>query len=254
LVSIVVTLGVAEAQAHIDLTSHDSRYGRNSIKQGPCGMTGGERSENVYTYAPGETIMLEWEEFIPHPGYFRVSFDDDGDDAFVDPVDYYDYYTNDAVLLDALHQHDQVAFGTIWQQEVTLPDVECDNCTLQVVQVMTDKPPYVIGTNDLYFNCIDLVLDGALREPDAEMDVGADMDAATDADSSGDVGTADGGVQDDTTLPGDAADIDEPGPIGPSTPPDTGCAVSGEAPERGALVLCMLLVGAAALRSPRVRL
>jgi hypothetical protein len=103
-------------------------------------------------------------------------------------------------------------------------------------------------------NTIDLVLDGALREPDAEMDVGADMDAATDADSSGDVGTADGGVQDDTTLPGDAADIDEPGPIGPSTPPDTGCAVSGEAPERGALVLCMLLVGAAALRSPRVRL
>lgn len=39
-----------------------------------------------------------------------------------------------------------------------LPDVECDNCTLQAIQVMYDKPPYVTPGNDLYYQCADLVL------------------------------------------------------------------------------------------------
>ncbi|MCA9560948.1 MAG: hypothetical protein KC583_20510, partial [Myxococcales bacterium] len=43
---------------------------------------------------------------------------------------------------------------------VTLPDVECDNCTLQVIQVMFDKPPQTSPGNDLYYQCADLVLRG----------------------------------------------------------------------------------------------
>jgi hypothetical protein len=40
---------------------------------------------------------------------------------------------------------------------VTLPDLECAACTLQLIQVMTDKPPYD-GLDDFYYQCADLVL------------------------------------------------------------------------------------------------
>ena len=42
-------------------------------------------------------------------------------------------------------------------EQVTLPDVECERCTLQLIQVMTDKAPYGDG-NDLYYQCADLAL------------------------------------------------------------------------------------------------
>ena len=171
------------AAAHLDLDSagtHKSRYGRYAIKQGPCGKTDGTRGTNVYTYKPGETITVSVDEYIPHPGYFRIAFDIDGDDDFVNPqsVDPInrecmytpldrcgesDFYNNETVLLDNLDPHKSSGRKTYtWQ--VTLPNVECDNCTLQVLQVMTDPfpihAPYdpSMTSDDLYYQCIDLVL------------------------------------------------------------------------------------------------
>lgn len=238
--------GMPVAHAHIDLTSHQSRHGRDLIKQGPCGMRGGERSENVYTYAPGETIMLEWDEFIPHPGYFRISFDSDGHDDFEDPADYFDYFTNEAVLLDGLHQHERSAPGTIWQQEVTLPDIECDNCTLQVVQMMTDKPPYVVGTNDLYYNCIDLVLQGGLEEDTGEVeDIGPAEDVGSDAGR--DMG--DDGPREDVGNDAGGEFVDPPMEMAGG---ESGCAVSvsSSSGSSGAVTLVVLLVAATWRRRP----
>src|SRR4051794_23282497 len=78
----------SSARAHISLDqggTHKSRYGDGAIKQGPCGRAGGTRGSHVYTYAPGETITIEAVEFVVHPGYFRIAFDADGDDDFLDP-------------------------------------------------------------------------------------------------------------------------------------------------------------------------
>ncbi|MBW2225541.1 MAG: hypothetical protein JRF54_15365, partial [Deltaproteobacteria bacterium] len=41
---------------------------------------------------------------------------------------------------------------------VTLPDITCDNCTLQMIQVMYDKRLYTTLGNDIYYQCADLVL------------------------------------------------------------------------------------------------
>jgi hypothetical protein len=41
---------------------------------------------------------------------------------------------------------------------LTLPSVECENCTIQLIQMMTDKPPYAVGTDDIYYNCLDVRL------------------------------------------------------------------------------------------------
>jgi uncharacterized protein (TIGR03382 family) len=126
----------------------------SSQKSGPCGAgDGDERGGVISTYAPGSTITVRWQETVPHPGYFRISFDADGQDAFFDPPTSAPA-GGDGVLVDAIADKD----GTgVYEQQVTLPDVACDRCTLQLVQVMTDKPPYGDG-NDLYYQCADLVL------------------------------------------------------------------------------------------------
>src|SRR5690606_10931988 len=127
---------------------------------------------------------------------FRIAFDDDGDDDFVDPVSINPINPNRAkdfgpsqdgrcldrpddhcgesdfcsfvsdtggptVLWDELDPHlpgSQVPDR--WSWTVTLPDVECERCTLQVMQVMEDivlltwpgHGPFD-GDNDLYYRC-----------------------------------------------------------------------------------------------------
>lgn len=168
------------ASAHLGLTSPTSRYGQNVLKTGPCGMGDGPRSDNVTTLTAGETITVEWDEYIDHPGHYRISFDEDGQDDFVDPpclaeCDNRDMEielnSNAAVLLDGIEDREG---GGAYSAEVTLPNVECDNCTLQVIQVMTDKPPYEIPGNDLYYQCADLVLEaGAADMGGGEPDMGS---------------------------------------------------------------------------------
>lgn len=141
------------ASAHVHITSHLTRYGQSEIKAGPCGLAGGGIGSARYTYAPGDIITIEFDEFIDHPGHFRISFDDEGDDDFVDPLSFDDRYTNSTVLIDGIPDK----AGGLYRVDVQLPDIECAYCTLQLVQVMTDKAPYGDG-NDLYYNCVDLEL------------------------------------------------------------------------------------------------
>ena len=177
-----VFLPGAVASAHISLEqggTHVSRYGDGEIKDAPCGRANGQRGTNVYTYRPGETIKVSIVEFIPHPGYFRIAFDDDGDDDFEIPAGtdgefgncagdpkcgpgMADYCNNDTVLLDYLDPHASSGLGNAptYTFSVTLPNVECDNCTLQIIQMMNDLnvhfQPY--PADDIYYTCIDLVL------------------------------------------------------------------------------------------------
>jgi len=157
------------AQAHLDLTSPTSRYGRRELKDPPCGTAGGARSTNVTTVEPGATIRVEWNEYTDHPGHYRIAFDDDGDDDFTDPPCLSDCdsrdmvigiapgdYTDATVLADGITDR---SGGGDYSYEVTLPDIECDNCTLQVIQFMTDKPPFGAGGGrDIYYQCADFVL------------------------------------------------------------------------------------------------
>lgn len=168
------------AFAHLELTSPVSRYGGAVLKDAPCGMGDGARSGNVTTFTAGETITVEWDEYINHPGHYRIAFDADGQDDFVDPnclsdCDSRDMVielnTNDAVLMDGIEDKS----GGTYAVDVTLPNITCDNCTLQVIQVMTDKPPYTIGGNDNYYQCADLILvasDGDMGGGDLDMGTG----------------------------------------------------------------------------------
>jgi len=168
------------AQAHISVDqggTQKSRYTDTGLKGSPCGMAGGTRGTKISTYKPGATITVSIVETIPHPGYFRIAFDNDGDDGFLIPSGTdgamgncggdpkcgpgkADYCNSPSVLLDNLDPHTAGAAPKhTWS--VTLPNVECTNCTLQIIEVMNDLAPFhpaPYPADDIYYQCIDLVL------------------------------------------------------------------------------------------------
>jgi MYXO-CTERM domain-containing protein len=223
LFALIVIMAVpATADAHLRMTSPASRYG-DMQKQGPCGITDGARSTNIYTAKPGSDVMLIWDEYISHPGHFRISFDDDGVDDFVDPIAFDDLNTAPSVLVDGIPHVDG---SPIYNYMLTLPNVECTNCTLQIIQMMTDKPPYGDG-NDIYYQCIDLVLDANAPDVVPDPDAGPDVqgpDAGPDVDPDPD-----------------------PDPDNMNSPVTGGCSVGGSQ-GRSTLLTVFAIFGLAALR------
>ncbi len=205
--AVLLCCSAAEAQAHLGLVDPPSRYGQGTLKTGPCGRLNGARSNNVTTYVAGSVITLTFDEYIDHPGHFRIAFDEDGDDGFVDPActagcdtttPTVERYSNANVLLDGIAD----TAGGFTTLDVPLPNVECNNCTLQVIQVMYDKPPYVLGGDDIYYQCADLIL---VRPP---VDAGFPEDSGPLPDG----GLADDGGPLDLGVPGDSGAVADSGP------------------------------------------
>jgi cysteine-rich repeat protein len=99
-----------------------------------------------------------FDELIDHPGEFRVAFDPAGEDDLSPPVwDGTTWNTPSGVQLLAEHVPDLAPGVTRGAVQVTLPNIACATCTLQLMQIMTDKPPFT-GTDDFYTMCADLVL------------------------------------------------------------------------------------------------
>lgn len=181
---LLVALGMCAVGAHahfsVDMSdTHVSRYGPGEIKSAPCGRPDGARGGNVYTYSPGEKVNVSWVEYVGHPGYYRIAFDKDGEDGFRNPASIApagrscaagepncgdgDFYNNDTVLIDDYGRHDDTPHGKRYSVDVQLPDVECEHCTLQIIQVMTEsaKAPYdpaAEDADDLYYQCVDMRL------------------------------------------------------------------------------------------------
>jgi hypothetical protein len=86
-----VLLGFAPSVwAHSTITLPKPREVNASggIKAGPCGYDAKPATAvpAANTFKPGATIMMAWTEVIGHPGWYRVAFDQDGQDGFVDPT------------------------------------------------------------------------------------------------------------------------------------------------------------------------
>jgi hypothetical protein len=139
---------VQATAAHAHIAMMKPRPRSSAQKEGPCGAAGSTRGATVTTFAPGATITVEWDETVDHPGHYRVAFDDDGNDSFRNPSQPTDNFPQ--TLVDQIP--DRV--GGLYRQEITLPNISCTNCTLQLIQVMTTSVPY----NSFYFQCADLVL------------------------------------------------------------------------------------------------
>lgn len=180
------------ASAHIRITSPTPRS-TTALKEKHCGQAGSKRA-NVQTMKPGATMHLVWDEYIAHPGWYRVAFQQNGD-VFETPAasngpsgsggaanfptenltGRTDAATGSLILADRI-QHPTVSL------DVVLPNVECTSCTLQLIQVMTDSSSYDNGS--IYYACVDLVLSaGAPEQPPIPTD--PDPDPVPEADAGG---------------------------------------------------------------------
>jgi hypothetical protein len=144
------------AMAHIQMDSPTARSTQQ--KNAPCGSD--TPSANRTEYAPGETITVVWRETINHPSHYRIAFDDDGSDDFSYPTGPDDFSDNGTVLLDNIED----ANGGQYSATVALPNINCENCTLQLIQAMYDKQGNGWGNDDLYFQCADIAIRGELLD------------------------------------------------------------------------------------------
>jgi hypothetical protein len=188
----LATLVAPSAGAHIELIDPPPRYvladgSDNGIKSCPCGLGGSnrvcnvaadgsdpDRSERVSRFEAGSTITIRFQEFVNHAGRFRVAFDPDG-------ADLADFNSN--ILEDV--QDPSNASGMMWEIPITLPNMTCDNCTLQLVQAMeVDQNTEIADPAPIssYYACADiqLVAPGSLgTEPDEPPSDGQPDDPGT---------------------------------------------------------------------------
>ncbi len=188
------------ASAHVCMEVPVSRAGPDCSaaspqKVGPCGIN--QRGDVVTAFRPGETITVTLNETIDHPSHYRVAFSLAGD-QFDDPTRTDEpagdgrYVLRDDIIDEPAARQDV---------EVILPDVTCEQCTLQLIQVMYDRldPGELPTAGDLYFGCADI----ALREdaaptsapgadagaPEAARDAATAQEGAADDDDDGQMGS-----------------------------------------------------------------
>ncbi|MBI4600588.1 MAG: hypothetical protein HY721_01370 [Planctomycetes bacterium] len=157
---LALALGLAPAllEAHAVLLFPVPRSSLTS-KTGPCG--GLPRGDEPLVLEAGQDLEVVWDEYVDHPGYYRLLFSMGGDRGFFP-------------LLDGIpDEKPPPGEGTVrYTATVKLPDAPCDACTLQLIQVMTEIP----SSPRLYFSCADVRLvpssqpPAKLRRGDANQD------------------------------------------------------------------------------------
>jgi MYXO-CTERM domain-containing protein len=192
---VLALLAAAPAWAHISMDHPQPRFDDGQNKWCPCG-TGGNgsrqndgcevsdtdpnRSEVVTTFSPGESLTIQWRETIGHTGRFRVSFDPDG-------ADQADFDANIlADIADPGGSGGNTGNGNNWEVTVEIPSTPCENCTLQLIQVMngnTADPVFDLTGTGTYFQCADIVIAG--NEGEGEADGEGEDDGGGDDDDGG---------------------------------------------------------------------
>jgi hypothetical protein len=234
-------LGSPSAHAHIKLMAPTSWVVENTQggpdqKTAPCGTAAGTTaSDMVTTVHVGDKLSVTWQETVPHPGHFRIALAMDRADLF-DP----DVVTSDGtgtsgqsmsaeimspvgypVLLDGLFPRDNVptAQAAPFVQEVTIPDMPCEKCTLQVIQFMAQH-----GPGYFYHHCADLKILAADADLPGDVQVGAAGSASTGAAGSSSTSAAGSSATGAAGAPAPIA----AGVTTPSTPDDdddSGCSL-----------------------------
>jgi MYXO-CTERM domain-containing protein len=268
----------ATSSAHFVLTSPPSTFEQSALgdpqKAPPCGDEGSAIATGIVTaYQGGDTITVSIEETIFHPGHYRIALAlDDGvfpDEPLVTPgatpcgsapIDPAPAFP---VLADGVWEHTE-PFAGPQSIDITLPDdVSCTNCTLQVIQFMSNH-----GLNNpggcYYHHCATISVepagasDGTTAPGDSSGGSSGGPSSATAADE-----TAGGGAN---SSEGSEVDGGSTGPGGTGgaslTTTDTaqapgnedgGCSCSLPAGDSAPLGTLLGLVGLAGLRRRRRR-
>ncbi len=164
LLGAAMLLSASAALGHAHLTSPTPRAGEN-IKVGPCGAAKGNKPTELKA---GQTVRIEWLETIAHPGHFRLSFSQNSDAAF-QPLQ---LKAGGAATNIANPPGPAPMQTQAHSAEVVLPNLTCDSCTIQLIQVMTETNP-----DTFYYSCADVRLIASDGGPGNGADAGVRPDA-----------------------------------------------------------------------------
>jgi MYXO-CTERM domain-containing protein len=204
----------ALAGAHFVLQTPPATFEQDDFgdpqKAPPCGDQGQSVPTDIVTpYQAGDTLTITLEEAVYHPGHYRIALVADiadlppeppvtpGDtpcgSAPIDPDPQF------PVLADGVFEHDSPMAGpqTI---EVTIPaDLECDNCTLQIIQFMSNHALNNPG-GCYYHHCATISVSAEPVTTSGEDDTGP---SATEDDGDGSAGPVTTDAPDDDGTPAD---------------------------------------------------
>ncbi|MFO0727842.1 MAG: SCE4755 family polysaccharide monooxygenase-like protein [Myxococcota bacterium] len=234
--SLAGALAPQTAEAHFHLIDPPSWLQENALgnpqKDAPCGGEGAHTLSNIVTtFRPGQVITVRWQETIYHPGHWRIAIAENRADLPEPQV------TTDAnqlavsativdppvlpILADNLFPVHGSGSNRMLQFDVTLPNITCAHCTLQVIQFMEGHGP----PNYIYHHCADIALVPDAPDAGPTMDATMDVDLGVTDDAGGAPPPQDAAVQDLGVVPDDTG----------VTTPDVGPVDSGqvEAPDSG---------------------
>ncbi len=174
LLTVGLTAVSSTGQAHFRLLAPASWIEENQLgdpqKAGPCGGTNSDYGKPTYAVTDvkgGSLLHVKVQETVYHPGHYRVALavnsptelpldpkattmtDDKGrvmsvSAEVMSPV-------APPVLADGLFQHSEKT-TTPFETDVTIPNINCKSCTLQVVEFMEQHPINNPG-NFTYHHC-----------------------------------------------------------------------------------------------------
>lgn len=168
----------AVVSAHFILETPKSWIEENQLgdpqKLGPCGgVTGnaGNPTMAVTEITGGSMLHVKVKETVYHPGFFRIALSVlDRAELPADPEDTVkdgpngkpwsdkgkvDPDPKPPVLLDGIWEHHTRVPGQEFETDVKVPNINCDHCSLQVIQFMENHPINPDG-RFTYHHCADL--------------------------------------------------------------------------------------------------
>lgn len=138
------TAAFGHARWKLGSTLTPPRTNATGLKSAPCG--GVPRTSLSKNYTPGMIIPVEFEETINHPGRFEIRLLGPGDQPL--PA----YTTPLLTIQDNQNMPIQNGVNHQFSGQVTIPNIICIDCSLQLIQVMTDNP----ANPSLYYSCTDI--------------------------------------------------------------------------------------------------
>ena len=152
-------------------------------KLGPCGGTSanpGTPSNAVTEVEGGSMLRVKVRETIYHPGHYRVALAVNSIDELPEDPETTVRVTprgpwsvsakivskpTRPILADGLFVHNErVASGTVFETDVRIPNFDCPDCTLQVVQWMAEHG-YNNDGGYTYHHCAKLKITANPRQP-----------------------------------------------------------------------------------------
>lgn len=175
LVAIPGALSAPSALAHFKLLEPASWLVEDDRgdpqKLGPCGGTladAGTPTLAVTDVVGGQMLKISIDETIYHPGHYRIALARTRDALPPDPeatmketdrgprsaAGKIEANPQPPVLLDGLWPHTEKPTA-LWETEIEIPNIDCEDCTLQIIQFMVDHPGVREGGFS-YHHCADL--------------------------------------------------------------------------------------------------